>query len=70
MGNHRSKAANIRGFYLAHNTLLGLNDLNRYYICRNTKHNCCRSSAGFLPVWQKPGRLISIFMCEAQKILK
>jgi hypothetical protein len=25
MDNHRSKAANIRGFYLAHNTLLGLN---------------------------------------------
>jgi hypothetical protein len=22
MGNHRSKTANIRGFYLAHNTLL------------------------------------------------
>jgi hypothetical protein len=27
MGNHRSKTANIRGFYLAHNTLLGLNEL-------------------------------------------
>jgi hypothetical protein len=27
MGNHRSKAANIRGFYLAHSTLLGLNEL-------------------------------------------
>jgi hypothetical protein len=27
MGNHRSKAANIRGFYLPHNTLLGLNEL-------------------------------------------
>jgi hypothetical protein len=30
MGNHRSKAANIRGFYLArlaHNTLLGLNEI-------------------------------------------
>jgi hypothetical protein len=27
MDNHRSKTANIRGFYLAHNTLLGLNKL-------------------------------------------
>jgi hypothetical protein len=27
MDNHRSKTANIRGFYLAHNTLLGLNEL-------------------------------------------
>jgi hypothetical protein len=27
MDNHRSKIANIRGFYLAHNTLLGLNEL-------------------------------------------
>jgi hypothetical protein len=27
MGNHRSKTANIRGSYLAHNTLLGLNEL-------------------------------------------
>jgi hypothetical protein len=27
MGNHCSKTANIRGFYLAHNTLLGLNEL-------------------------------------------
>jgi hypothetical protein len=27
MGNHRSKTANVRGFYLAHNTLLGLNEL-------------------------------------------
>jgi hypothetical protein len=27
MENHRSKTANIRGFYLAHNTLLGLNKL-------------------------------------------
>jgi hypothetical protein len=27
MGNHRSKTANIRGFYPAHNTLLGLNEL-------------------------------------------
>jgi hypothetical protein len=26
MGYHRSKTANIRGFYLAHNTLLGLNE--------------------------------------------
>jgi hypothetical protein len=25
MGNHRSKTANIRGFYLTHNTQLGLN---------------------------------------------
>jgi hypothetical protein len=29
MGNHRSKTANIRGFYLAHNTLLGLNEFTR-----------------------------------------
>jgi hypothetical protein len=28
MGNHRSKTVNISGFYLAHKTLLGLNDLN------------------------------------------
>jgi hypothetical protein len=27
MDNHRSKAAKIRGFYLAHNTLRGLNEL-------------------------------------------
>jgi hypothetical protein len=27
MGSHRSKAANVRGFYLAYNTLLGLNEL-------------------------------------------
>jgi hypothetical protein len=27
MENHRSKAANIGGFYLAHNTLLGMNEL-------------------------------------------
>jgi hypothetical protein len=27
MDNHRSQTANIRGFYLAHNTLLGLNEL-------------------------------------------
>jgi hypothetical protein len=27
MDNHRSKTAKIRGFYLAHNTLLGLNEL-------------------------------------------
>jgi hypothetical protein len=27
MVNHRSKAANIWGFYLPHNTLLGLNEL-------------------------------------------
>jgi hypothetical protein len=27
MGNHRSKTANIRGIYLAHNMLLGLNEL-------------------------------------------
>jgi hypothetical protein len=27
MDNHRSKTANIRGLYLAHNTLLGLNEL-------------------------------------------
>jgi hypothetical protein len=27
MDNHRSKTANIRGFYLARNTLLGLNEL-------------------------------------------
>jgi hypothetical protein len=26
MDNHRSKTANIRGFYLAHNTLQGLNE--------------------------------------------
>jgi hypothetical protein len=31
MGNHRSKTANIGGFYLAHNTLLGLNVL-KYYL--------------------------------------
>jgi hypothetical protein len=28
MGNHRSKTANMRGLYLALNTLLGLNELN------------------------------------------
>jgi hypothetical protein len=27
MGNHRSKTANISGFYLTHNMLLGLNEL-------------------------------------------
>jgi hypothetical protein len=27
MGNYRSKTANIRGLYVAHNTLLGLNEL-------------------------------------------
>jgi hypothetical protein len=27
MDNHSSKTANIRGFYLAYNTLLGLNEL-------------------------------------------
>jgi hypothetical protein len=27
MDNHRSKSAKMRGFYLAHNTLLGLNEL-------------------------------------------
>jgi hypothetical protein len=27
MDNHRSKTAKIRRFYLAHNTLLGLNEL-------------------------------------------
>jgi hypothetical protein len=27
MDNHRSKTANIRGFYVAHNTLFGLNEL-------------------------------------------
>jgi hypothetical protein len=27
MDNHRSKTAKIRGFYLTHNTLLGLNEL-------------------------------------------
>jgi hypothetical protein len=27
MGNHRSETANIKGFCLAHKTLLGLNDL-------------------------------------------
>jgi hypothetical protein len=27
MGNHRSKTANIGKIYLAHNTLLGLNEL-------------------------------------------
>jgi hypothetical protein len=27
MDNHRSKTAKIREFYLAHNTLLGLNEL-------------------------------------------
>jgi hypothetical protein len=27
MGNHRSKTAIIRGYYLAHNTLRGLNEL-------------------------------------------
>jgi hypothetical protein len=27
MENHRAKTAKIRGFYLAHNTLLGLNEL-------------------------------------------
>jgi hypothetical protein len=31
MDNHGSKTANIRGFYLAHNTLLGLNKL-KYYL--------------------------------------
>jgi hypothetical protein len=32
MGNRRSKTANIKGFYLAHNTLLGLNELT---FCRS-----------------------------------
>jgi hypothetical protein len=27
MDNHRSKTTKIRGFYIAHNTLLGLNEL-------------------------------------------
>jgi hypothetical protein len=27
MGNHRSKTAKISGFHLAHNTLLGLNEV-------------------------------------------
>jgi hypothetical protein len=27
MDNHRSKTAKLRGFYLAHNTLLRLNEL-------------------------------------------
>jgi hypothetical protein len=27
MDNHRSELANIKGFYPAHNTLLGLNEL-------------------------------------------
>jgi hypothetical protein len=27
MDNYRSKTANIGGFYLAHNTLVGLNEL-------------------------------------------
>jgi hypothetical protein len=31
MDNHRSKTANIRGFYLAHNKLLGLNEL-KYFL--------------------------------------
>ena len=40
MGNHRSKTAKIRGFHLARNTLLGLNELTysliityRYFYC-------------------------------------
>jgi hypothetical protein len=31
MGNHRSKTANIRRFYLFPNTLLGLDEL-KYYL--------------------------------------
>jgi hypothetical protein len=31
MGNRRSKAANIRGFYLAQNTLLGLRE-SKYFL--------------------------------------
>jgi hypothetical protein len=31
MDNRRSKAAKFRGFYLAHNTLLGLNEL-KYFL--------------------------------------
>jgi hypothetical protein len=31
MDTHRSKTANITGFYLAHNMLLGLNEL-KYYV--------------------------------------
>jgi hypothetical protein len=31
MDNHRSKTANIREFYLPHNTLLGLNKL-KYFL--------------------------------------
>jgi hypothetical protein len=27
MDNHRAKTAKMRGFFLAHNTLLGLNEL-------------------------------------------
>jgi hypothetical protein len=27
-----------------------LGGLNRYYICHNTKHNCCRNPAGVLPL--------------------
>jgi hypothetical protein len=30
MDNHRSKTANISGFYLAHNTLFGLNELKYF----------------------------------------
>jgi hypothetical protein len=30
MGNHRSKTAKLRGFHLALNTLLGLNELTYY----------------------------------------
>jgi hypothetical protein len=30
MGNHRSKIAKIRGFHLALNTLLGLNEVTYY----------------------------------------
>jgi hypothetical protein len=40
MGNHHSKTANVRGFYLAHNTLLGENDLTYSYPITYTAINC------------------------------
>jgi hypothetical protein len=65
MVNHRSKPANIRRFYLAHNTLLGLNELTyswpmtychwfhiNNYLCRasKSKRRCCNLS---YEIWKK-----------------
>jgi hypothetical protein len=44
MGNQRSKTANIGGFYLAHNMLLGLNELKYSLLIVNVfvhvSHSC------------------------------